>query len=52
MSMGQMGVISRLCGERFGSAVTFGSAQSASAPGQIPAQQLRQTLTLLHQNAD
>ena len=52
MSMGQMGVISRLCGESFGSSVTFGAAQTASAPGQIPARQLRQTLALLHQSTD
>ena len=32
MSMDGMGVISRLCGEAFGSAVTFGSAGKASAP--------------------
>lgn len=37
MSMGQQGVISRICGEVFGSAVTFGAAGSTSAPGQLPA---------------
>ncbi|HBG8482962.1 TPA: type I 3-dehydroquinate dehydratase, partial [Clostridioides difficile] len=35
MSMSGMGVISRLCGEIFGSALTFGAAKSVSAPGQI-----------------
>lgn len=35
MSMGQRGIVSRLCGEEFGSAMTFGAAQKASAPGQI-----------------
>ena len=52
MSMGQLGMISRLCGESFGSAITFGSAQAASAPGQIPAQQLCQVLALLHNGAE
>lgn len=48
MSMGQMGAVSRLCGETFGSAITFGSAQTSSAPGQVPAPQLRRILSLLH----
>ena len=48
MSMGGMGVISRLCGETFGSAVTFGTAGKASAPGQVEAGELRRVLTLLH----
>ena len=37
MSMGRQGVISRVCGSVFGSAITFGTAGSASAPGQLPA---------------
>ena len=48
MSMGQMGMISRLCGEVFGSALTFGSAGQASAPGQLEANALRGVLNLLH----
>lgn len=48
MSMGQLGMVSRLCGEVFGSALTFGAAGQASAPGQAPVQELRQALTLLH----
>ena len=48
MSMDGMGVISRLCGEAFGSAVTFGSAGKASAPGQVEAGELRRVFTLLH----
>ncbi len=40
MSMGKMGVISRICGQVFGSDVTFGTAGKASAPGQLPANQL------------
>jgi 3-dehydroquinate dehydratase-1 len=50
MSMGGNGVISRLAGEIFGSAVTFGSAKKASAPGQIPVKELRNVLNLIHSN--
>lgn len=35
ISMGNLGVASRLCGEIFGSAMTFASAGDSSAPGQI-----------------
>ena len=35
ISMGKLGVASRLCGELFGSAMTFASAGDSSAPGQI-----------------
>lgn len=48
MSMGGTGVISRLCGEVFGSALTFGAAKKASAPGQMGVQDLNTVLTLLH----
>ena len=48
ISMGGMGGISRLCGEVFGSAVTFGCAARPSAPGQFPAGQLDQVLEILH----
>ena len=47
MSMGR-GVVSRLCGEYFGSALTFGAVGELSAPGQIPADQLAELLTILH----
>ncbi|WP_420873327.1 type I 3-dehydroquinate dehydratase [Paenibacillus silvae] len=50
MSMAGKGVISRLSGEIFGSAVTFGSAGKASAPGQVAVAELRQMLELLHQS--
>lgn len=48
MSMGS-GVISRLSGECFGSAATFGMIGQASAPGQIPCDQLSAVLSILHQ---
>lgn len=50
MSMAGTGVISRLAGEIFGSAITFGAAKKASAPGQVPVAELKQTLELLHKS--
>ena len=40
---------SRMTGEYTGSAVTFGTIGTASAPGQIPALELKQILTALHE---
>ena len=48
MSMAGAGVISRLCGEVFGSAITFGAAGRTSAPGQMDARDLRTALELIH----
>jgi len=48
MSMAGTGVISRLAGEVFGSALTFGAAKKASAPGQVPVSELRNILNLIH----
>ncbi|WP_343209662.1 type I 3-dehydroquinate dehydratase [Anaerolentibacter hominis] len=48
MSMSQVGTVSRLCGEVFGSAITFASGVRASAPGQIPADKLKVCLDVLH----
>lgn len=41
MSMGRMGTISRVSGARFGSALTFATVGPASAPGQIPIEDMR-----------
>lgn len=49
MSMAGTGVISRLCGEVFGSALTFGAAKKASAPGQMDVNNLSTVLGILHQ---
>ena len=49
MSMAKTGLISRLSGEVFGSAATFGAVKKASAPGQISVTDLRTVLTILHQ---
>ncbi len=50
MSMAGTGVISRLCGEVFGSALTFGAAKKASAPGQMGVHDLETVLGLLHKS--
>ena len=44
MSMGKLGMLSRVCGSFSGSAVTFGTAGRASAPGQLPADLLKTIL--------
>ena len=46
MSMGA-GVVSRLCGEYFGSAMTFGAVGQVSAPGQIPVEELNAAMDIL-----
>lgn len=48
MSMAPMGVLSRLCGEVFGSSMTFGAVGQVSAPGQIPVEKLNATLETIH----
>ncbi len=50
MSMASDGVISRLCGEVFGSALTFGAAGKASAPGQMEVGELKTMLEILHKS--
>ncbi len=50
MSMSGTGVISRLAGESFGSAITFGAASKASAPGQIDVKDLRLILDIIHKS--
>ena len=50
MSMAGTGVLSRLCGEVFGSALTFGAAKKASAPGQMGVEDLKTVLSLLHKS--
>ena len=50
MSMSGTGVISRLCGEVFGSALTFGAVGKVSAPGQMEIEDLTTVLGLLHKS--
>ncbi len=47
MSMGKLGVVSRISGALTGSAMTFGTVGAASAPGQIPVEDLRKILGYL-----
>lgn len=50
MSMAGNGMISRLSGEVFGSSITFGAVGKTSAPGQIAIEDLKNVLTLIHEN--
>ena len=46
MSMGSLGVITRLTGELFGSCITFAALNKASAPGQINVKNAREILNM------
>lgn len=48
MSMGELGKITRICGELVGSAMTFASVEEASAPGQIHIQDMHRLLEAVH----
>ena len=48
MSMSSLGLPTRLMGETFGSAITFGAVGKASAPGQIDAEDLMKVLDVIH----
>lgn len=50
MSMSGTGLISRLCGETFGSSCTFGAVGKVSAPGQMNAEDLDTVLELIHKS--
>lgn len=50
MSMGGLGVMTRLTGEIFGSSITFGTAGQISAPGQIEQATLSTVLDVIHEN--
>jgi 3-dehydroquinate dehydratase-1 len=47
MSMGALGAISRVCGVRYGSSVTFAAGARASAPGQMSIEALRAAMAAL-----
>ena len=49
MGMGSRGVITRMAGEVFGSAMTFGAVGQVSAPGQIPVEKLQAAMAILHE---
>lgn len=48
MSMSDIGSISRISGGIFGSCLTFGSGETASAPGQIEAHVLKEAIRIIH----
>ncbi len=48
ISMGRLGILSRISGEVFGSAITFGALGEQSAPGQIDAIRLQSILDDIH----
>lgn len=48
MSMSAKGLVSRLSGELFGSAMTFGAIGQTSAPGQIQVEHLQGVLNIMH----
>ncbi len=50
MSMGGTGVVSRLAGEIFGSAMCFGMIGHASAPGQVEVERLAAVLDIVHRS--
>jgi len=50
MSMGKLGMISRLCGETFGSCVTFAANKEKSAPGQMGMGKVIEIIDFLHEN--
>ena len=47
MAMGGLGAVSRVCGGVFGSALTFAVGSTASAPGQMPIEDVRAVLAAL-----
>ncbi|NLP30403.1 MAG: type I 3-dehydroquinate dehydratase [Clostridiales bacterium] len=52
ISMGNIGLLTRLCGELFGSSMTFASGREASAPGQINPEDLKKILLILHERSN
>ncbi len=50
MSMGGYGAISRMVGGVFGSSLSFAVGQSASAPGQVPIEELRSVLEIVERS--
>lgn len=51
MSMSGIGSVSRITGEIFGSAITFGALERASALGQIQVKELKRILEIMHKKS-
>ena len=49
VSMGNIGSMSRIAGENFGSSITFATVGRPSAPGQIAIKELRIMMQALHE---
>lgn len=47
MSMGKLGVVSRISGSVFGNAMSFGAAKQGSAPGQVEIGKLKEVLAIV-----
>lgn len=47
MSMGKLGVVSRISGSVFGNAMSFGAAKQGSAPGQVEISKLKDVLAIV-----
>lgn len=50
ISMGPLGVISRLCGWMFGSQLTFAVGENSSAPGQLPISDVRTVIDIIQKS--
>lgn len=50
ISMSNLGTATRLLGEQFGSAITFGKVGDTSAPGQVDVHSLNTVLKIIHEN--
>ncbi len=50
IAMGNLGVVTRITGEVFGSCITFGADGRTSAPGQMQADTLAEVLDALHES--
>lgn len=48
IAMGYKGILSRVGGGLFGSAITFAKAEEASAPGQLKASEVRSIMDIIH----
>ena len=52
MSMGELGMISRIAGQSFGSCVTFAAAGKSSAPGQMPVEDVVMILNKISESME
>ena len=48
MSMGKLGIVTRIVGGLFGSDITFAIGKDASSPGQIPIEELRKSMATIY----